>query len=227
MNFQPNWGTTRKGRPIELYASELKASNTAERPLLFVGGVHGDEPEGVVLAEQFLEFLKSTRDQGPRRPWILIPCLNVDGFLRNERTNDRGIDLNRNFPTPDWTAEFKKQRYFPGPSPGSEPEVQSLTKLIADSKPSLIVHFHSYDPCVVYTGHPGKTAAQILAEETPYQAKEDIGYPTPGSLGQYGWLVHQTSVICIEAQRDSDLETVWPIFKPGLQKILDLKVSLF
>ncbi|UXR64237.1 M14 family murein peptide amidase A [Bdellovibrio bacteriovorus] len=219
---QTSWATTIRGTPIELYKKTHSLSGFSERPLLFIGGVHGDEPEGVRLAEEFLQWLKQaeTTRSLEIRPWILIPCINPDGYSQNQRTNANGVDLNRNFPCRDWSSEAKAPRYYPGPSPGSEKEVQALVKLIEDEKPQLIVHFHSWEPCVVYTGHPGKMAAEILATGTDYEAREDIGYPTPGSLGQYGWLEKQTPVVCIEEQEHIDLNLVWPHFKTGLEMLI-------
>lgn len=219
---QTSWATTAEGTSIELYKKSHSLSDFSERPILFIGGVHGDEPEGVRLAEEFLRWLKQeeSTNSDRLRPWMLIPCINPDGFLKNQRTNANGVDLNRNFPCRDWSPESKAPRYYPGPSPGSESEVQALVKLIEDEKPQLIVHFHSWEPCVVYTGAPGKQAAETLATGTGYEAREDIGYPTPGSLGQFGWIEHQIPVICIEEQEHIDLNLVWPHFKPGLEMLI-------
>jgi murein peptide amidase A len=212
---QPSWARTDQGTEIPLWES----TSPSESPLLFIGGVHGDEPEGVELATQLLLWLQKN-NSGNIHSWILIPCLNLDGYKTLQRTNFRGIDLNRNFPTPDWSKDHKAPRYFPGPSPMSELETQALVNLIEDKKPQLIVHFHSWEPCVVYTGTPGRRIAEDLAKDTGYPAREDIGYPTPGSLGHYGWQVHQIPVICVEAQDRSPLETVWPLFGSGLIRLL-------
>ncbi|WII72418.1 M14 family murein peptide amidase A [Bdellovibrio sp. 22V] len=219
---QTSWAKTSRGTPIELYKKSHSLRDFSERPILFIGGVHGDEPEGVRLAQELIRWLleQEALKSEKIRPWLLIPCINPDGYSQNQRTNANGVDLNRNFPCRDWSPEAKAPRYYPGPSPGSESEVQALVKLIEDEKPQLIVHFHSWEPCVVYTGQPGKEAAEILASGTTYEAREDIGYPTPGSLGQYGWIEHQIPVICIEEQEHISLDLVWPHFKPGLEKLL-------
>lgn len=223
---QSSWAFTAQRTPIELYKKSHTLSSYPERPILFIGGVHGDEPEGVHLAQQLLIWLiekesTSTNETTSKiHPWLLIPCINPDGYSKNQRVNGNGVDLNRNFPSRDWSSETKAPRYYPGPSPGSENEVKALVKLIEDEKPQLIVHFHSWEPCVVYTGFPGKGAAEILATGTGYEFREDIGYPTPGSLGQYGWLEHQTPVICIEEQENIDLQLIWPRFKTGLERLL-------
>lgn len=219
---QTSWAQSANGKPITLYKKSHSLSEYSEAPILFIGGVHGDEPEGVRLAEDFLIWLQNQEqlDSKRLRPWILIPCINPDGYEKNERINGNGVDLNRNFPCSDWTSEAKAPRYYPGPSPGSEPEVQALVQLIEDEKPQLIVHFHSWEPCVVYTGLPGKKAAELLTQGNPYQAREDIGYPTPGSLGQYGWIEHKIPVICIEEQEHIALDKVWPHFKQGLEALM-------
>ena len=212
---QTSWAKSAGGKAIELFCSE---PITAGSPILFVGGVHGDEPEGVRLATDLLQWLQKcniTRD------WVLIPCLNVDGYASQARTNAHGVDLNRNFPCKDWSPAAKSPRYFPGPKPASEPEVRALVQLIDQRKPSLIVHFHSWEACVVYTGAPGRPAAELIGADTGYKISEDIGYPTPGSLGQYGWFEKKIPVICVEAQEKTDLNSIWPIFGPGLRKLLE------
>ncbi len=215
---QSSWAKTCQNTEIPLWESTLPQ----EAPLLLVGGVHGDEPEGVELATQLLLWLQKNNTE-KIKSWILIPCLNIDGYKQKQRTNFRGVDLNRNFATPDWTQEAKAPRYYPGPHSESENETKALSQLITKTKPSMIVHFHSWEPCVVYTGSPGQQMAKTIAQAAGYEAKEDIGYPTPGSLGQYGWLVHNTPVICVEAQDKSDLEKVWPRFQPGLIELMHRK----
>lgn len=237
--FNPTWAITRQGLNIPLWSShraEERGSDPEQAPLLFIGGVHGDEPEGVWLAEAFLNCLQSksfqqrqqksvsphgSRKQAwPRQPWVLIPCLNPEGFNRRERTNSAGVDLNRNFPSPDWSPEAKAPRYNPGTRPASEPEVLAAIKAIDVYKPKLIIHFHSWKPCVVYTGSPGESAARLLGEHSGYPHHEDIGYPTPGSLGQYGWLSRQTPVICIEEQEGTTREHIWRRFQWALMELL-------
>lgn len=212
---QSSWAVSPSGKSIELFSSHHRS----ERPLLFVGGVHGDEPEGVELAQKFLFWLQKNNSE-ELYSWSLIPCLNVDGYSLNQRVNGRGVDLNRNFPSPDWSADSKGPRYYPGPSPGSEPEVQALSQLIQDVNPQVVVHFHSWEPCVVYTGSPGRPWAEKASGQTGYQVREDIGYPTPGSLGQYAWLKHQIPVVCIEEQEGMDLTKIWPRFAQGMQDLV-------
>ena len=177
------WAWSAGKRAISLFSNYDIKNFAHKKPILFVGGVHGDEPEGVRLAEELLEHLKKT--PYPNTNWVLIPCLNPDGYEKNQRVNGNGVDLNRNFPSMCWTDEFEKDRYFPGKKPGSEPEVSALVKLIAKVKPQLIVHFHSWKPCIVYSNEKAKETANMFSGICDYPVQSDIGYPTPGSLGEY------------------------------------------
>ena len=223
MTHIQQWATSNENRPIELYHSDDFDWTTAARPVLFIGGVHGDEPEGVALAEGLLEWLKQNEKRYPspvKVPWALIPCLNPDGYLKNQRTNGRGVDLNRNYPSKDWSSKHDKPRYYPGTKPGSEPEIQAVTKLIELLSPRLIIHFHSWKPCIVCSGEPGIADAEYLAESSGYEVVSHIGYPTPGSLSQYAWADLHIPVICIEEMEHMELDSVWPRFRQGLENIL-------
>ena len=211
---QSSWAQSALGKSIEMYRSQ---PGTA--PLLFIGGVHGDEPEGVELASKFLSWLQINHNSN-FHPWILIPCLNVDGYSINQRVNGNGVDLNRNFPSRDWSPEIKAPRYNPGSAPCSEPEIKALCSLIAAEKPVAIVHFHSWEPCVVYTGTNGRVWAEMAAGNSGYVVREDIGYPTPGSLGQFGLLNLEIPVVCIEEQEGCPLPEIWPRFQSGLIKMV-------
>jgi protein MpaA len=184
-----------------------------------MGGVHGDEPEGVELAKKTLEWLK-TQSPDDVAPWILIPCLNKDGFANQTRVNGRGVDLNRNYPSSDWQPAAAKERYNPGPQPMSEPEIQGVVELIETFRPRLVIHCHSWKPMIVYTGEPGKKDSERLGQSSGYEVNADIGYPTPGSLGQYGWSDLKIPVICIEEQDElSELSPIWPRFAEGIKAI--------
>lgn len=187
-----------------------------------MGGVHGDEPLGVHLAQQTLDFLR--RDEASAKPevklpWILIPCLNVDGYARNTRVNGRGVDLNRNYPSKSWSPTAEKERYYPGPTPGSEAETQAVVALMQDFRPRLMIHCHSWKPMVVCAGEPGLVDAQRLSRSSGYDVVPEIGYPTPGSLSQFGWWDNKIPIICIEEADEAEPSSVWPHFGDGMREI--------
>jgi protein MpaA len=154
--------------------------------ILVIGCFHGDEPQGKYLIEEYIKV-------NPDTNLCFVPCLNKYGYEHNVRTNSNGVDLNRNFPTANWSACLVQSRSIleaprdtelsAGKSPASEPEVLSLVQLIEDLKPKAIVSLHSPIGCI---DAPVKT---LLVQElmavfnVPWVA--DIGYKTPGSFGTW------------------------------------------
>lgn len=56
-------------------------------------GIHGDEPAGPLAMRELL-----SEDRWPDRfNYWLVPCLNPEGFARNTRENEDGVDLNRDY----------------------------------------------------------------------------------------------------------------------------------
>lgn len=189
---------------------------------MLIGGVHGDEPEGVALVQSTLNWLQQAppiEGQKVTPSWIIIPCINPDGFLSNQRGNGHGVDLNRNWPSQNWKANEVKDRYYPGPYAGSEPEIQALVELIDTCGPRLLIHCHSWKPCIVCTGAPGLPYAKALSQSSGYPIVDEIGYPTPGSLSHYGWSDQQIPVICIEETEKTPAEEIWAHFSKGIKDI--------
>lgn len=211
-----NWAKSSGNINIPLYHAANYKMGSGKNPTVIIGGVHGDEPEGVMLVEALLEYLESI---SPKLNWILIPCLNPDGYISHKRTNANGVDLNRNFPTPDWSPEAKAPRYHPGSGPESEPETKALVNLIKTEKPEIIIHCHSWKPSIIFTGELGEKVGGYFAKASGYPLQNDIGYPTPGSLGQYGWLVHKVPVICIEEREGASKEETWKRFQPAFDRL--------
>lgn len=215
------WKKTALGSPISLSASAPLQDLASQNPILLMGGIHGDEPEGVRLASDTLEWLKrQAKSRQNLAPWVVIPCLNVDGYANGTRVNGRGVDLNRNYPSKDWSPEHEKERYFPGPGPGSEPEIQCVVELIQTLRPRLLIHCHSWEPCIIATGDSAHADGARLAANSGYELRGEIGYPTPGSLSRYGWHDNQIPVICIEERHyTEDLSTIWPRFEIAMREI--------
>ena len=219
----PNWLYSTEKRPIALYRSQ-HALTKRERgpndlpPILIMGGVHGDEPEGINLASDTLNWLLE-RPMETVLPWICIPCLNVDGAFHKTRVNGNKVDLNRNYPSKNWSPKYETERYHPGPKAASEIEIQGVVRVVSEYEPCVLIHCHSWHPCIVMTGAPGRRFAEPLSRASGYELKEDIGYPTPGSLSQYGWHDLKIPVICIEEKEESARAQTWMRFKPAIEEI--------
>ena len=72
--------------------------NTQHPPRLYIStGIHGDEPAGPLAA---LQLLRENAWPAGLDLW-LCPCLNPTGFQVNRRENREGLDLNRQYRTPE------------------------------------------------------------------------------------------------------------------------------
>ena len=163
------FGNSSLGLPIMAY--EFKAKHPE---VLILGGVHGDEIEGLWAAFGLLQSLMASYPY--KLNLTLVPQFNIEGVLNKTRMNGRGVDLNRNLPTKDWSPEIKTPRYNPGPRPNSEPENQALCKYIETMKPQFILSLHSWHPVLNVNGNC-LAQAEVLAKHTGYKIDSDIGYP--------------------------------------------------
>lgn len=166
--------------------------------LLILGGVHGNEPEGVIAA---LGLMKHFNESFTHNLQVtVVPQLNLDGVMTQSRRNSRGVDLNRNLPTKDWTNKVAEEKYYPGTEPNSEPENKALVSWIDAQKPKFIISLHSWHPLLNINGNC-RLEAEAIAKLTGYAIKEDIGYPTPGCLGTYCGLERDIPTLTYEIER--------------------------
>ena len=109
--FQINGVKIRQGQAvnIELPIAKLPTHTLIDLPIfirsakeegpvvLVSGGVHGDEINGIITAKRILEEIDNGLEL-LRGTLIIIPLVNIYGFLSNSRTFPDGRDLNRSFP---------------------------------------------------------------------------------------------------------------------------------
>jgi len=137
-------GRSVEGRPIE-----VSCAGEGTHLALLVGGMHtGIEANTVTLARRVEQEMRQGVLAIPDGVQLcVLPVLNPDGLARDERTNANGVDLNRNWPAEDWSAEAFHPASGPvsgGPRPLSEPETQALADFVRDVAPAVIVTWHSY-----------------------------------------------------------------------------------
>lgn len=210
------FGQTAKNLPIFAYEFGVHDTNH----VLILGGVHGDEIEGVITARDLLSRLMKNASHFDRMKVTLVPELNPEGVLHKTRGNLNGVDLNRNLPTRDWSPEVKTPRYHPGSSPMSEPENQALCAFIEEHSLKFILSLHSWNPMLNINGDCLEEA-EILAASTGYRIDRDIGYPTPGSLGTYGATENGIPTITYEIERGQKQEDILKMHPPAIWKLLE------
>lgn len=210
------FGTTSKGTEIWGFRQGAELSRVARA--LVLGGVHGDEVEGVIAAHGLLAGLETLAPE-LALDLTIVPEFNVDGVRAGTRVNARGVDLNRNLPTQDWNPKAFNDRYPPGPSANSEPENQALTVYLEKLKPDFILSLHSWKP-LLNTNGDCLLQAQAIAEKTGYEIVPSIGYPTPGCLGTYAGLERGWPTLTYEIERGLDRESILKIHVPAVQEAL-------
>lgn len=188
---------TKNGNEIELLGR-----NEEKGKILIIGVIHGDEPEGEFLINNFLAGFPDFDEK-----FLFIPCLNPDGWEMETRTNANGVDINRNFPTLNWEKTNKIikngeiNRYWGGETPASETETQFIIKIVEKYQPSLIITLHTPFKVVNYDGNAEKIAEKI-AEIFNYKVEASIGYPTPGSFGTWAGIEKNIPIITLEMDEE-------------------------
>lgn len=208
-----NPGRSVRGRP--LLQRDVVSSNPRLK-VLVIGGIHGDELSSTSLV---LRWIANAQEIPSNVHWRFVPLVNPDGMMLDQpkRTNANGVDLNRNFPTPNWDKEApfywnqrtrKDPRRFPGPKPLSEPESRWVYNEMDQWKPDLIVSVHAPYGLLDFDGPtapPEKLGRLYLDQVGIY----------PGSLGNYGGVHKKVPVVTIElpsalrTPQDAEIRQMW------------------
>jgi murein peptide amidase A len=212
-DLQPMGVKSVNGQP--LFLRDVVSPNSRLR-VLVIGGIHGDELSSTALA---LHWVRSAMETPSNIHWRFVPLLNPDGMMGSvpTRTNANGVDLNRNFPTPNWDKEAphywnlrtkNDPRRYPGPKPLSEPESRWLHAEMERWKPNLIVSIHA--PYGVLDFDGPTVAPQRLGR----LYLDQVGI-FPGSLGNYGGVHKRVPVVTIElpsairTPQEAEIRQMW------------------
>ena len=200
---------------LPIYVRDVGPANAPLR-VLVVGGIHGDEMSSASLALYWIGLAQGA--PGNTR-WRFVPALNPDGLLAQPatRVNANGVDLNRNFPTPNWARDAriywekttrKDPRRWPGKAPLSEPESRFLHSEMQRFKPHVIVSIHAPYGLLDFDGPtapPSRLGHLYLDQVGIY----------PGSLGNYGGVHNGMPVVTIELPSalrtplDAEMRQMW------------------
>ncbi|MDX9730697.1 MAG: DUF2817 domain-containing protein [Bdellovibrionales bacterium] len=212
------FGQTTNGLAIPGFRFSPHQASASRRHVLVLGGVHGDETEGVVLAHGLLAECMKQYAHDLRL--TIVPAFNLDGVLAKTRGNANGVDLNRNLPTKDWSPEATTPRYQPGPTALSEIENKALVDFIEQEKPDFIISLHSWKPMLNINEPEGSTICRKTAEAisalTGDIIEPTIGYSTPGCLGTYTGLERGIPTITYEIERGMEPKRVLDVHLAAL-----------
>ena len=195
------YGHSVDGRPLLAYTFGHGPNTTA---ILFC--IHGNERNTRPLGERLIRYLEAHQDAYAGCTVTVLPCVNPDGWANDTRVNAHSVDLNRNFPV-GWKPS-DLQHLKRGTKPLSEPESAALARLILALKPSKIISVHNPLHLLDYTGAPGLALAKLIASHDGYPIpKNGVGYPTPGSLGQFCGKLG-IAIVTLELPRES-VDDAW------------------
>mmetsp|Transcript_44962 Transcript_44962/g.97673 ORF Transcript_44962/g.97673 Transcript_44962/m.97673 type:complete len:364 (-) Transcript_44962:33-1124(-) len=189
------------------YVTMSRIGGETKKKALLVFGEHARE---LVTAESGLHFLKqmclgAASKALDKVEFHIIPNANPEGRKKVEagdyckRTNERGVDLNRNFGDSHRESVHEKpgDQMNPGPKGFSEPESRIVRNLIDELKPELYLSVHSgaylLGAPFGYTSQEapkhsddmknilGPISEKYCGNNCPYGAlAEMIGYNSPG-----------------------------------------------
>lgn len=124
-----------------------------KKKLFLFAGEHGWEYTGVVsayllaycLLEKAAEDVNYFALFATYDIWV-IPCLCGYGIINNVRYNGNGVNINRNYPDPNWEASGNPfDANYTGPSAASEFETNIIMAMADYIKPDLVIDVHNYD----------------------------------------------------------------------------------
>ncbi len=215
--LQPTAARSVQGRT--LWMRDIKPEQPTVR-VLVLGAIHGDEPSSAAVAFHWVRLAAQLPVGSVQAVhWRFVPVLNPDGLFSAppRRVNSHGVDLNRNFSTPNWEREArlywekrtrKDPRRWPGNRPLSEPESRFVHEQMRDFKPQLIVSIHAPYGVLDFDGPtvPPKRLGSLYLQQVGIY---------PGSLGNYGGVHSGVPVVTIElpnatrTPRDAEIGEMW------------------
>lgn len=232
-----NWNHVRNsniGTPLIWTVFGEENSPAAKNTTLVLCGVHGDEITPVKFCWDLIRELKSHHTFSDKMV-VVAPLVSPDSFFkpRPTRTNGRGVDVNRNFPTSDWNKEAlkrwsaakKDKRKYPGPKSSSEQETIFQMNLIHRYKPNKVISVHAPLTLLDYDGpalttENGKLAKTLLEQMSEKSAGYKISnYPVfPGSLGNWAGKEKHIPTYTLELPNTNAQETdrFWILFKDAV-----------
>ena len=215
-----------------------------ENTTLIMCGVHGDEITPVKFCWDLLLELKNNHTF-ENKLIVVAPLVAPDSFFKDKpsRTNGRGVDVNRNFPTADWKGEAHKRwknhlksdkRKFPGAKAASEQETVFQMNLILRYKPNKVISVHAPLTMLDYDGpsltaEHGKSAKMLLEQMSSKASGYKVSnYPIfPGSLGNWVGKEKHIPTYTLELPNSNPQETdkFWNLFKDAVIFASDTKMK--
>ncbi|GMO50210.1 MAG: hypothetical protein Ta2G_07560 [Termitinemataceae bacterium] len=248
------------GRSLKDIEINLYSFGSGTKCIIIVGGMHGQyEDSTVKIAGEIIDWCVENEDKLDELNTTIkiVYNLNPDSFLysRDEeitknrsnklRFNGNGVDINRNWNTPNWQrnvlySDRELVKKAGGEYPQSEPETKYLAKLIEDSKKNYealsVITLHSYVvhtsdhgsvfPSYIYEGEDivvlpeADRLARVFAESGYFELSYQFEYYfIPGEL-LYWCGIKNISAIDIEFSNNEEYEINSTLFFEAFENLL-------
>lgn len=218
----------------------------SKKTTLIQCGIHGDELPTLPMCFNLIHEILSGSRLPPKETRLLVqPLLNPDGMFATKPTrhNKRGVDINRNFPTIDFSKsallswqnrDRKDPRKFPGQVSNSEPETRAIVDFIEKEKPQKILAIHTplgFLDLDAKGQDDQERRARFLAIN---MSKNSGNYKFmtfgfyPGSLGNYAGQERGIPVYTLELPPGETKKTVdnyWKVFRVALWRAVDFDLD--
>lgn len=171
---------THEGRPIYwVKISDNPNSNENEPEVLYDALHHSREPASASQLIFYMWYLLENYNSNAEIKYLVdnlemyfVPCINPDGYIRNQTTNPNGggmwrknrrnngngtfgVDLNRNYGY-NWgydnsgSSPNTSSDTYRGPSAFSEPETQAMKWFCENHQFKLALNYHTYGDFLIY-----------------------------------------------------------------------------
>ena len=155
--------------------------------------------------------------------------MNPSGKKLFTRANGHEIDLNRNYPTSNFSAISVNPhtKEMSSGEPASEVETQIMMQIVGEYAFERILSIHSDLHLIDYDG-PAKELASKFSLLCGYKLVDNIGYQTNGSFGTWAGIERKIPLITVEtwhAQNEADMLKIWQELKTAVYDFCCLKIS--
>jgi carboxypeptidase T len=209
---------THENRPIYYVkiSDNPSTDESAEPKVLYTAIHHAREPMSLMETIFYMWYLLENYDSNEEIQYLVnntqmyfVPCINPDGYLRNETTNPNGggmwrknrrnnggnvygVDLNRNYSygwgTTGTTTTNTSDDTYCGPAPFSEPETQAMRWLVQNNNFRTGFNAHTYGGDILFP--VGTTVAEFADHHDYFQDESNHqvqfnGYTAMKSSGLY------------------------------------------
>ncbi len=121
-------------------------------------------PDGVTISQKGIDGIRSAElKAGIREIYSRdlsggVTGLGFEAYLKSWKANAKGVDINRNFPVPEWADQGEIQRpscaKYAGPSAGSEIETKAVIDLVNSlSGCRAVISYHSSGSMIYWQYH--------------------------------------------------------------------------